>query len=114
VHEHVLGVVLLVEKDARVSATVPARPPCGILLPVADLTPAVHGLHVRVAELDALGKLTANVRVDSSRVVPMKRDVQRGGAAMALLTTNTSMAGPVPLVIDGLHLVATRAPLAAA
>src|ERR1019366_2701815 len=85
VHQHVGGIELLVEKDARVSGAVRARLPGGVLLPVTALARLGHGLHVRVRKTDSLRQIAAQMRIYPGGIVPVERNIKCERPAVALL-----------------------------
>jgi hypothetical protein len=113
VDQHVLRVVRLVQKNARVGGAVGAGLPRGMFLAMAVLALFHHGLNIPVPETEPFRRIPSQVRVHPRRVIPVKRCVHGEGPAVTLLAGDSTMARSMPLVVEGLHFVAPGAALAA-
>jgi len=111
VHQEFLAVVLLVQKDFRVSSAVRAGGPIGVLLLVA-IPAAFAGLQsVRSFQPDLLGHVPAKVVGQASNIVPMESRFQREHIPMAGRAWNISMRRGVPIRIGLPDFMATGAGL---
>jgi hypothetical protein len=109
VHEELLAIVLLVEKDLRVSGAVRAGGPSGVLLLVAIPASVVHSEHVPSGEPDGLGQIARNVVRQPPYIVPVKSRFQREHVSVAGGAGNVSMRGCVPIRIGLPDLMAAGA-----
>ena len=109
VHEELLAIVLLVEKDFRVSRAVRAGGPGGGLLLVAIPASVVHSEHVPSREADVLGQIARNVGRQPPYIVPVKSRFQREDVSVAGGAGNISMRRSVPIRIGLPDLVAAGA-----
>jgi hypothetical protein len=106
VHQVFLPIVLLVEKDFRVSGAVRTRGPTRVFLLVAISTSVVHLESVPGLQPDVFGQIARNMVGQPANVFKMKSRFQREHVSMAGGAGDISMRGSVPIRIGLPNLVA--------
>ena len=110
VHQGLLAIVLLVEKDALVSGAVRARLPLRELLLMAAAAAVHHG-----ADISCLRRRTGSAKPprtccdQAPDVAEMEAGIQRDDAAVTVGALHAAVAGGLPHIVVAADLVAARA-----